>query len=105
LVRNLLSNAVRYNNPRGVIVVDYSFNRLEIKNSGNPPDLPPEQIFHRFRKGRLPESLGLGLAIVKKICDFCGCEIGYTYENNMHTFSVLFPVEKTVVHKQVPDYA
>jgi signal transduction histidine kinase len=105
LVRNLLSNAVRYNIPGGLIAVDYSFNKLEIKNSGNPPDLPPEQIFHRFRKGRLPESLGLGLAIVKKICDFCGCEIGYTYENKMHTFSILFPVEKVVSRHPLQYYA
>jgi signal transduction histidine kinase len=96
LVRNLLSNAVRYNNSGGLIAIEYNYNRLEIKNTGNPPDLPPEQIFHRFRKGRLPESLGLGLAIVKKICDYCGCEIGYTYEDNLHIFSILFPVEKLV---------
>jgi signal transduction histidine kinase len=96
LIRNLLSNAVRYNYAEGAIIIDYHYNRLVIKNTGKPPDVPPTEIFERFKKGRLPESLGLGLHIVKKICNFCNCTIDYSYQKNMHTFSINFPEEKLV---------
>ena len=94
LVRNLLSNAVRYNKMGGVIRVDYNFNKLQVQNTGAPLDLPAGQIFERFRKGRLPESLGLGLSIVKKICDFCNCQITYSYEKNMHSFAIILSDDK-----------
>jgi len=96
LIRNLLSNAVRYNYTGGSIIIDYHYNRLVIKNTGKAPDIPPAEIFERFRKGRLPESLGLGLHIVKKICNFCNCSIDYNYENTIHTFSLSFPEDKLV---------
>jgi signal transduction histidine kinase len=94
LVRNLLSNAVRYNYSNGSLVIDYHYNKLVVSNTGEPFDFPANQIFERFRKGNLPESVGLGLAIVKKICDFSHCEISYSYEENLHTFSIVFPKEK-----------
>jgi signal transduction histidine kinase len=102
LIRNLLSNAVRYNNSGGLISIEYNFNKLEVKNTGSPPDINPDQVFERFRKGRLPESLGLGLAIVKKICDLCACEISYSYGNNFHSFSILFPPEKSIAEGPSP---
>jgi signal transduction histidine kinase len=96
LVRNLLSNAVRYNIEGGTIMIGYEYNRFVIKNTGEPPDIPESQMFERFQRGHKPESLGLGLAIVKKICNLSNCNIEYSYSNGIHTFSMLFPDEKIV---------
>lgn len=94
LIRNLLSNAVRYNITGGTITVNYRYNKLEIKNTGEPPDVPEGEVFERFKRSQRPESLGLGLAIVKKICNLSNCQIEYSYKDHVHTFSILFPDEK-----------
>ncbi|MCC7232439.1 MAG: HAMP domain-containing histidine kinase [Bacteroidia bacterium] len=96
LITNLLSNAIKYNIPGGVLRVELTREYLRIANSGKPLTLPGEQVFERFKRGDILDSMGLGLAIVKKICDHCHCFIEYGFKSELHSFTVYFQPQKVV---------
>ncbi len=74
LVRNLISNAIKYNKEKGKIYVNLNKNYISVKDSGIGIEAKNlSRIFERFfrvDKGRSREQggTGLGLAIVKHIC-------------------------------------
>lgn len=97
LVSNLLSNAIRHNIYAGVISVHLEQNMMIIKNSGRLMPLDPENIFTRFQKSNTDShSLGLGLEIVQKICRLSGFAIRYSFEDNLHTFSLQLNYQRPV---------
>ncbi|WP_433334761.1 sensor histidine kinase [Spirillospora sp. CA-294931] len=80
LVRNLVENALRYNEPGGRVLVRLDGRELTVGNTG--PDVPPEaaaHLFEPFRRGRPRrhahgEGTGLGLSIVASIARAHGAE-------------------------------
>ncbi len=91
LVGNLLKNAIRHNNKDGWIKVNLSDQQLSVKNTGNPPTVPPQQLFERFRKSnQSSSSLGLGLSIVQKICDVSGYRVQYDFQEGVHELCIRF---------------
>ena len=89
LVTNLLRNALQHNQPGGWIGVSLTQQHLEVRNSGEPPTVPPAQLFERFRKcNATAGSLGLGLAIVKKIADVHRLQVDYRYGEGAHVVEV-----------------
>ena len=96
LLSNLLSNAIKYNKPHGELNVYLNKSNLVVSNSGAALTINDDQIFERFKKGDQPDSVGLGLAIVKKVCDHCECDIHYTYEDEKHVFTIVFPSDKVI---------
>ena len=74
LVRNLISNAIKYNKEKGKIYVNLTKNYISVKDTGIGIEAKNlSRIFERFfrvDKGRSREQggTGLGLAIVKHIC-------------------------------------
>jgi signal transduction histidine kinase len=91
LLRNLLLNAVRHNQPNGSIHIELFPNRLYISNTGKTQPLSPEQLFQRFSKSDSSETgTGLGLAIVKRITELHRWSIEYTFKNNLHIFLIRF---------------
>lgn len=91
LVTNLLKNSLQHNVPEGWVKVYLTGKYLQVVNSGEPPKLPTEQLFQRFKKNNQSKgTLGLGLAIVKKICEVNGCEVDYSYEDEQHALTVSF---------------
>lgn len=92
LVSNLLKNAVRYNTEDGWIKVTLDKKQLIVENPGNPPSVPTNQLFERFRKSNQSgASLGLGLAIVKKICEVNQLQVDYVFVEGIHRLIVKFP--------------
>ena len=92
LVTNLFSNAIRHNVDNGHIFVSLTSQRLLISNSGNPPEMPLDQVFDRFKRtSRNNDSVGLGLAIVKQICDVSSLGISYEYKHEEHIITITFP--------------
>ena len=91
LISNLLTNAIKYNDEGGKILIEMNPHYLVISNSGEPLQINPEKIFERFLKDGHSESMGLGLAIVKKICDFYDFSIEYSYldRDRMHSFLIM----------------
>lgn len=92
LIMNLFSNAIRHNIQNGLIRITLTSQRLVVENTGEPPEIPPDQAFERFRRtSQNNDSIGLGLAIVKQICDVSGLSIHYDYKDNLHIITVTFP--------------
>lgn len=91
IMNNLLGNAIRHNTRNGSILFTLSDHQLMIKNTGRPPESPPEELFQRFKKGnQTTDSVGLGLAIVKQICDLNGYAVRYEYADDWHIVSIDF---------------
>jgi signal transduction histidine kinase len=91
LFTNLIKNAVQHNTEGGSINIRLTPQKLEITNSGENIELPPERLFSRFHKGNsAKDSLGLGLAINQKICEIYGFRLDYSRNDDMHTFSLNF---------------
>jgi len=91
LVKNLISNATRHNIPNGIIDVELNATRLIIKNTGDAPTVPTEELFERFKRGNSSvNSIGIGLAIVKKIASLYHHHLSYTYENGWHCIEIVF---------------
>lgn len=91
LLNNLFSNAIRHNVPGGQLQVRLTPARLELRNTGQPPTAPPEELFGRFKKGNQAlDSIGVGLAIVRRIAELYGHRVEYTYAEGWHTLRVLF---------------
>ncbi|MFA6086287.1 sensor histidine kinase [Mucilaginibacter sp.] len=90
LLNNLFSNAIRHNNPGGVIIIELNREQLSIKNTGANHSLNEQLIFERFQKGKESQGTGLGLTLVKNICQHYGYTIHYNYESGWHTFMLIF---------------
>lgn len=91
LLNNLIVNAMRHttvaNGEVGIIVGD---SYLTVNNEGEGIPLDVQTLFQRFRFGDTKKvGNGLGLAIVKAICDYHKWKIQYSFENNLHVFTVL----------------
>lgn len=95
LLNNLLSNAIRHNVEHGTIAVTLSHNKLTVRNTGLPPEIPTEELFLRFKKSnQSADSIGLGLAIVKQICEVSQFSINYDYEEGFHVINICFNPKK-----------
>ena len=80
LLLNLISNAVKFSQQRGLIAValKQTDGRFEIAITDQGPGIPPEEqerIYRRFYQvdsSHQQEGNGLGLALCKQILDDCG---------------------------------
>lgn len=90
LINNLFLNAIRHNEKNGKIIIRIQDNQLTFSNTGQTP-LAIEKLFNRFSKiNPSSQGNGLGLAIIKKITEINQWEIKYTFDNQLHSFSVRF---------------
>ncbi|UZT98252.1 HAMP domain-containing sensor histidine kinase [Chryseobacterium fluminis] len=88
LINNLILNAIRHTLRNGSISVHLTDSLFEVANSGNQA-LNTDLLFKRFSKlSGTGNGSGLGLAIIREICKFHHWSISYTFENNLHIFSV-----------------
>ncbi|MDQ6761408.1 MAG: HAMP domain-containing histidine kinase [Bacteroidota bacterium] len=91
LISNIMTNTIKHNYKNGWIEINLSGNSLSVSNTGKEPSVNTNELFERFRKSdATADSLGLGLAIVKKICDTCGFDVAYNYDEPMHTIVINF---------------
>jgi signal transduction histidine kinase len=91
LINNLITNAIRYNLPEGIINISLHNRRLAIENTGLTKELDRTALFRRFgRRSEIARGNGLGLAIVQQICTLYHWPIEYRYAENRHQFTVIF---------------
>ncbi|GAE86374.1 twp-component sensor histidine kinase [Bacteroides reticulotermitis JCM 10512] len=91
LLNNLLTNAIRYNQPQGCINLTLTDKEMIVANTGDNQHLDADTIFRRFYKNQeISKGHGLGLSIVEKICKYHGWKIEYMYEERHHIFTVTF---------------
>ncbi|MFB6456264.1 sensor histidine kinase [Chitinophaga sp. Hz27] len=99
LISNLLSNAIRHNLAEGgEMKVELTAGHFSVRNTGHPPIMPTEELFHRFKKSnQCNNSIGLGLAIVKQICEVNDFTVTYNFEDGWHQLDVCFVSPKSAV--------
>jgi len=111
LLANLISNAIRHNEPqgaaKGLIRVELTHEGLVIVNTGREPGIPTQELFERFRKGNSgSDSIGIGLAIVRQICELSHFDIEYQYSSGLHMLAVSFlpkvPASKLLQNLSLP---
>lgn len=99
LLFNILSNAIKYNQPNGKIFIsaEESGNHFELKIKDTGSGIEEDQlpfIFERFKRFRPADemSYGLGLPIVKSVADFHNIEItAESKPGKGTTFILTFP--------------
>jgi len=90
LIQNLLSNSIRHTSKGGQIAISSNGKSLIVMNTGKE-SLDQSRLFERFSnttKGKV--SSGLGLAIIREIANKYGWQVGYSFENGFHIFTVEF---------------
>lgn len=91
LINNLFLNAIRHNEKDGRIIIHIKNNQLKFSNTGQSTPLVINKLFNRFSKiNPSSQGNGLGLAIIKKIVEINQWEIHYTFDNQLHNFSIKF---------------
>jgi len=91
LIGNLFMNAIRHNVKNGQIRIKLAENSIVFSNTGISQSLNKEKLFNRFSKTNPSEQgNGLGLAIVKKIADINKWSVSYSFNENLHSFTVSF---------------
>ena len=90
LVGNLVKNAYVHSPGGSKVEVHVSENGFTISNQGESA-LDETKIFRRFYQpsGRKEGSTGLGLALTYSVCARSGMNIGYSFAEGRHTFSVI----------------
>ncbi|SFR40706.1 Na+/proline symporter [Marinobacter daqiaonensis] len=100
VVQNFLSNAIRYTNSGGRILMGCrrlkGYLRIEVWDTG--PGIPEDQLAHifeefrRLRQGRDNKGLGLGLAIVDRISGMLGHPVNvHSQVGRGSTFTITVP--------------
>jgi len=91
LVSNLILNAVRHNIEGGKIDILLEHDSLIVSNTSANRALSEEKLFVRFAKSNSStRGSGLGLSIIKKISDLYDWEVNYSFNENLHVFTVRF---------------
>ena len=91
LINNLMVNAITHNTENGIIEIIVEDNSFVVKNTGKQQPLDESRIFQRFsRISEEKRGNGLGLSIVYQISKFHKWTIEYSYEDNYHSFKILF---------------
>jgi signal transduction histidine kinase len=99
IVRNLISNALKYGGEKITIeaVADARMGALQVLDNGQgiPPD-KQHRIFDAYERGDQPvgltKSLGLGLNISRSLAHRMGGDLTYRYENGMSVFELTLPL-------------
>ena len=99
VLRNLVSNAVRYggDHVRVEVLADSTEAGVLVCDSGFPiPEEDRERIFEPYRRAHnapgLVDSLGLGLAISRQLARLMGGDLTYRYENSESVFELTLPI-------------
>lgn len=98
IVRNLITNALRYGGPtrRVVIRAEGGLVTIDVRDDG--PGIPPEdrvRVFEPYERasdfGGVAGSVGLGLTVSRKLARLMGGELSYSYIEGESSFKIVFP--------------
>ena len=97
IVRNLVSNALRYGGDEISIRIEVIGDRLELRVCDNGPPIDSEdveRIFRPFERGSGPEhpkSVGLGLSVGRRLARLMNGDLTYRHSNGMTCFVLSLP--------------
>jgi signal transduction histidine kinase len=99
IVRNLVSNAVRYGGPEIGIDIGSLGRTGYLTVSDNGPGIPPEhrdRVFNAYERGNdlpgLTPALGLGLYISQTLAHLMDGELTYQYADGKSIFTLTLPL-------------
>lgn len=100
ILRNLISNAVRYGGPTISVSTQSSGERVEVIVRDDGEGVPPKEettIFLPYRRStasrRAVSSVGLGLWICKQLAGAMGGDLTYTRENDLTEFTLILRLD------------
>jgi len=92
LLNHLLNNATRHNIPGGALCITLTPGCLTLENSGSEKPLDDTRLFRRFYKEEQHnQNHGVGLSIIREICTQAGITLKYSFAEQRHVFSLMFP--------------
>jgi signal transduction histidine kinase len=97
ILRNLVSNAIRYGGDDIQVSIAKAGDRLEVKvqDSGERiPHADVERIFRAYERGRGPShsaSVGLGLNVARRLARLMDGDLTYRYEDGWSSFVLSLP--------------
>jgi PAS domain S-box-containing protein len=97
ILRNLITNAMRYGGEEIQVSIDKAGDRLEVKvqDSGEPiPDPDVERIFRAYERGKGPShtaSVGLGLNVSRRLARLMDGDLTYRHEGGWSEFVLSLP--------------
>jgi signal transduction histidine kinase len=102
IVRNLVTNALKYGGPGVTVEVDAVDESavVRVTDDGNGiPENEWESIFEPYYRahdpGGQPGSVGLGLAVSRKLAMLMGGDLTYTHADGRSIFQLLLPLART----------
>jgi len=103
IVRNLVTNAIRYGGPRIYIQVKEEDGEALVSVSDDGSGIPEadrEKIFAAYERSdsteKVPGSVGLGLTVSRKLIELMGGSISYRYDRGSH-FELRIPVVRAAI--------
>ena len=97
ILRNLITNAMRYGGEEIRVTIDKAADRIEVKvqDSGKPiPDADVERIFRAYERGKGPShaaSVGLGLNVSRRLARLMDGDLTYRHEGGWSEFVLSLP--------------
>jgi PAS domain S-box-containing protein len=97
ILRNLITNAMRYGGEEIQVTIDKAADRIEVKvqDSGKPiPDADVERIFRAYERGKGPShaaSVGLGLNVSRRLARLMDGDLTYRHEEGWSEFVLSLP--------------
>jgi signal transduction histidine kinase len=99
IIRNLISNALKYGGEKISIdaEVDDRMGAIQVRDNGQGiPEDQQQRIFDAYERGDQPvgltKSLGLGLHISRSLAHRMGGDLTYRYEDDMSVFELTLPL-------------
>jgi signal transduction histidine kinase len=100
VIRNLLTNAIKYGGDRITIETLVGEDVCEVRVSDNGdgvPDHESEMIFERYYRSNVsptqPGSVGIGLAVSRQLAELMGGTLGYSKDEDGARFTLTLPTE------------
>jgi PAS domain S-box-containing protein len=97
ILRNLVSNALRYGGDEVVVRIEPIGDRVELRVCDSGPPIPAhevERIFRPFEIGtgsQHPKSVGLGLSVARKLARLMEGDLTYRYQGGSSSFVLSLP--------------
>jgi len=109
IIRNLLTNAVKYGGGRIAVLVRLVGNQAQIlvvDDGGGVPSEEQELIFERYYRGResptQPGSVGIGLAVSRQLAELMGGSLRYVETGRGSRFELTLPIVPTETARSAP---
>ncbi len=108
IIRNLLTNAIRYGGERIFVIVRSGEGRATVCVCDDGQGIREDErplVFEAYRQGHtdtpVSGSVGLGLSVSRHLAQLMGGDLAYTYENGISTFELSLPALESTSAEEI----